>query len=539
MKVHAAVASALRHNGVETLFGLLGDANMRYIADFIEGEGGRYIGAVDERGAVMMAQGYARVGNRLGVASITHGPAVTNALTSLTEAARSRTPIVVLTGDTPAVRGYIQQIDLPGLVAPTGALYQRVHNPSEVFDAVALAAHSALTARLPVLLDVPIGLLDEEVQRPPLRVRPAVAHKTGPDEVELDYALGVIASARRPLVVAGRGAVLAGARDELLLLAEALGAPVATTLLARDFFRGEPFDLGVLGTVAQAPAVDVLAKSDGVIAFGASLNQFTAAEGAAFAGKSIVHVDTDPAAFDAFTTVDAPVLADARVAARTMIEYLRAADHRPSAFRSDEVARRIADYDPRTSYVETSSTTGIDVRSAMIRLDELLPAERILITDVGRFVGAPWSFVHVQNPLDFAHSAAFGSIGLGTAMAVGAAAVHPDRPTVAVAGDGGAMMGVVEFTTAVRHRLPLVLVVVNDGGYGAEWNKLHAYGIDPRHALIQWPQLAEVGRALGGYGLTVQTRGDLERVAEHLAADQLPLLVDLRIDAAVDIGLLA
>src|SRR6202022_4508692 len=201
------------------------------------------------------------------------------------------------------------------------------------------------------------------------------------------------------------------------------------------------------------------------------------------------------------------------------------------------LAPRIGGHPPRSGYTDAGSKTELDVRSAMIRLDELLPRDRIVVTDVGRFVGAPWSFLHVQNPLDFAHSAAFGSIGLGTAMGVGAAAAHPDRLTLAVAGDGGAMMGIVEFSTAVRHRLPMVLVVVNDVGYGAEWTKLRELGVDPRHALIAWPDLADVGRALGGYGLTVRTLADLAFVADHVANAKLPLLVDIRVDAAVDIGL--
>jgi len=221
-----------------------------------------------------------------------------------------------------------------------------------------------------------------------------------------------------------------------------------------------------------------------------------------------------------------------------MTEQLRAIDHRPSAFRSDDMARRIGDYEPRAGFTDAGCDTQLDIRSAMMRLDELLPRDRVVVTDVGRFVGAPRSFLHVQHPLDFAHSAAFGSIGLGTAMAVGAAAAHPNRLTVAVAGDGGAMMGIVEFSTAARHRLPLTMVVVNDGGYGAEWTKLSAYGVDPRHALIAWPDLADVGRALGGYGVTVRTLADLALVADHVADAKVPLLVDIRVDAAVDIGLL-
>ncbi|MDJ0420017.1 thiamine pyrophosphate-binding protein [Rhodococcus opacus] len=539
MKVYAAVARALQDNGVDTLFGLLGDANMLYVTDFMK-EGGRYIGGVDERGVVLMAHGYARIGNRIGVASITHGPAVTNALTSLTEAARSRTAMLVITGDTPAIRDHIQHIDLPSLVGPTGALYQRVHNAAEVIDDVAIAIRRAIAARLPLVLDLPVDLLVADVAEAQSRFGPVPTQAVMPDENALDRALGVIASARRPVVIAGRGAVLGESRKELLQLADSIGAPLATTLLARDYFRGEAFDLGVIGTVAHDVAVGILAESDCVIAFGAGLNRFTAAEGSAFVGKAVVQIDTDAAVFGAYTPVDAAVLGDARIAAKLMADQLRAAGHQPALFRSAQMAAALAGYDPRNDFKDVSTETTLDVRAAMIRLDELLPADRTVVTDVGRFVAAPWRYLHVKDPLGFAHAASFGSIGLGTAMGIGAAAVNPTtRWTLVIAGDGGAMMGIVEFTTAVRHRLPLVLVVVNDGSYGAEWNKLNAFGVDSEYALIAWPDFAEVGRALGGFGSTVRTMADLERVSDRIANSEFPLLVDLKVDPSVDIGLLA
>ncbi|MCI2420023.1 thiamine pyrophosphate-binding protein [Saccharopolyspora sp. K220] len=536
MKVHEAVAKALRDNGVDTLFGVLGDANMLYITDFIREQGGRYLGAVDERGAVLMAQGYARIGNRTGSVAITHGPAVTNALTAIVEAARSRTPLVILTGDTPAVRGHVQHIDLPSLVAPAGAHYQRVHNPNDVFDSVAIAFQHAVANRNPVVLDVPADLLTADVTETRTAFEARSAQAVAPDEDILDRALGVLASARRPLVLAGRGVALGGARAEILALAETIGAPVATTLLARDLFRGDPFDLGVIGGVAHELAVNTLADADCVIAFGASLNQFTTGGGSAFAGKAVIQVDTYPRAFGGSTPVDVAVIGDARSTATSMTE-LRAADHQPSGFRSQRLANALADHTAAADFTDAGTESTVDVRTAMIRLDELLPAQRVMVTDVGRFVRAPWRYLHVADPRDFTHAASFGSIGLGLATAVGAAAVHPDRTTVAVAGDGGAMMGLIEFSTAVRYRLPLVLVIVNDGAYGAEWTKLREFGADPAHSLIDWPSLEEVGRALGGHAMTVTDLADLDQLTGHLQRGELPLLIDLKVAADVDIGL--
>lgn len=538
MKAHNAVARGLRDNDVDTMFGVLGDANMLYVTDFIRDEGGRYIGAVDERGAVLMANGYARVGNRLGVASLTHGPAVTNALTAVAEAARSRTPVLVLTGDTPAVRHHVQRIELPLLIAATGAHYQRARNSADLIDAIALAIRHALATRTPVVLDIPADLMsgDLKPRRSPHGALSPQAVK--PEEEALDRALGLIASARRPILLAGRGAVVSGAKTELLALADAIGAPLGTTMLARDYFRGDPFDLGVLGTVAHEIAVEALAESDCVIAFGATLNPFTASGGDGFAGKVIVQIDTDRDAFGTFTPVDAAVIGDARAAAHEMSHMLRSANHQSVSYRSERLAASLAKRDPGKDFTDSSSRTTIDVRAAMIRLDEVLPRDRALVTDLGRFVAAAWSYVHVADPLAFAHTASFGSIGLGVAVAVGAATVSTDRVTVAIAGDGGAMMGLMEFSTAVRHGLPLVLVVVNDGCYGAEWTKLQGYGVDPQYALVSWPDLAGLGAALGGHAMTAYTLADLDKAADYVDRGDLPLLIDLRIDPAVDIGVL-
>jgi thiamine pyrophosphate-dependent acetolactate synthase large subunit-like protein len=221
------------------------------------------------------------------------------------------------------------------------------------------------------------------------------------------------------------------------------------------------------------------------------------------------------------TPVDVAVIGDARVTAISMIEQLRAADHQPTGFRSQHLASALAGRTAVADFTDAGTRSTVDVRTAMVRLDQLLPVQRVVVTDVGRFAGAPWRYLHVADPLNFTHAASFGSIGLGVATAVGAAAVHPDRVTVAVAGDGGAMMGLIEFSTAVRYRLPLVLIVVNDGAYGAEWTKLRGFGVDPAY-LDQLTDHLERGRQGGCMKGTWfeqpcrAWRGRFGRTASHL-----------------------
>ena len=200
-----------------------------------------------------------------------------------------------------------------------------------------------------------------------------------------------------------------------------------------------------------------------------------------------------------------------------------------------DLVERLASASPRDEFEDASGADTVDLRTAMVRLDELLPLNRSVVTDAGRFLLGPWRYLHVSDPLCFVHTTNFASIGLGLATAIGASAARPNQPTVAVVGDGGFMMHLGEFTTAVRHCLPLVVVVLNDGSYGAEYTALKHYGFDPGLSLIDWPDFAPVAEAMGGRGATVRTLEDLEALAEVLSEPAGPLLVDVKVDPAVDI----
>ncbi|MFR9804117.1 thiamine pyrophosphate-binding protein [Pseudonocardia sp. RS010] len=534
--VNTCVAEALLRFGPRIVFGVLGDANMVYMHGFV-GSGGTYIGAVDERAALMMAVGSAQTADDVGCATVTHGPGLTNTVTSLVEAVRGRTPLVLLTGETPPVHDYVQAIEIAPLVLATGALYRRVLDPTHVGADVRAAFRLAEGERRPVVLDIPFALLDQDAG--PLVLGPSPARqrqRVSPDPDVVDEALGVLASAQRPVVLAGRGASSDGARTALLRLADALGAPLGTTLLGRDLFRGERWDLGVIGTLSDATALDVVSSSDCVIAFGASLNHYTTDRGWLRDQRAVVHVDIDPGQLGRFGAVTADVLGDAEIVATQMAQALAESGHKASSFRSPALGERLAARDPRCDFLDTSANGFVDARLAMIRLDEVLPSDRIVVTDVARFAAAPWKYLHASSPQAFTHTANFGSIGLGLPAAIGASASDSSRVTVAVAGDGGAMMAIAELATVARLRLPMVIVVVNDNCYGAEWSSLERRGLDPKLSLTPWPSFAEVARGMGVSGLTVRTEAELDEVGRRVAEGDMPLVVDLRVDPAVDIG---
>lgn len=535
MKVHAAVARALKDGGVDTVFGLMGDANMRHVVSYLEDQQGTFVSAVDEGGAVSMADGYSRVSGRIGVASVTHGPGMTNTLTALTEAVRASSQLMVLTGDTPSRPDHLQRLDLRAAAGLTGAEYVRVLTAETAEQQVRAAlARVAVTSR-PIVVDVPVDI-DGQVTD---GQRPAPAASTvavpGPAPDDLDRALGIIATARRPVILAGRGAVYA--REELLELAQILGAPVATTLLAKGLFSDAEGSLGIAGNLGTTVGIDTLLRSDCVVAFGASLNKYTTIEGSLFDGRAVVQVDIRAENIGALMAPEAAIVGDSRVVARAMIDQLREFGLASRPWCEASTLQALDHHEPADEFKDTSSSTVLDVRTAMIELNETLPADRLVVTDTGRFVYAPWRYLDVRFPTDFVHTLNFASIGLGIATAVGASVAHPDRLTVGVVGDGGGMMGMGQLITAVQRQLPLIIVVCNDGAYGMEYHALKNAGVNPDHSLLNWPEFVEVARGYGADGLTVRTLDELHAaVAAWHEREPGPFVIDIKTDPRVDIA---
>jgi thiamine pyrophosphate-dependent acetolactate synthase large subunit-like protein len=539
VKVYATVARVLARQGVDTLFGVLGEGNLLLVEELVRAYRTSYVAAAREDGAISMAVGYARLSGRVGVCTVTHGPGLTNCVTALTEATRSRTPLLLLAGETAAGDPHnLQSIDQQVIVRPTGAGWQPLR-PPEPAEAVLRALRQAETEQRPVVLSMPADYLassagattswPDETPRQPGRA-PLAA-----DELVIDAALGIVAAAHRTLVLAGWGAVRSGAREDLLALARLIGAPVATTLPAKGLFAGQQGDLGIFGTLSSAQAAAVIARADCILAFGASLNQHTSAGGAYLHGKAVIQCDADADRIGRWGPVDVPVIGDAALVARTMIAALRKAGHSPPSGRAAEIAGLggAADPDP---FEDESTTTTVDMRSFMQYLDQVLPAERTVVTDGGHFMAAPWLHLGVPEGGALLPTVSFAAVGLGLATAVGAARARPDRLTVAVVGDGGLMMSLSELSTATRLGLRMLVVVLNDSAYGAEYHALRLRLLDTSLSRIWWPDLAPVAAALGAASLTVRSADDFPLVMRELGRAAGPVFVDAKVDPGVRIG---
>ncbi|WP_370241944.1 thiamine pyrophosphate-binding protein [Pararhodobacter marinus] len=525
---HQSIAQAVLDHGIGTMFGLMGDANLFMVDHYVRAGGGTFVPVAHEGSAVLMALAYAQVSGGVGLATITHGPALTNCSTALTEGVRGRLPMVLLAGDTAVTAPENpQNTDQREVVKATGAGFEQMRSAAHAAEDIAIAFYRARIERRPVVVNMPSDLMWHETTHRP-RVLPVFDTPAFvPAGDALDAAIGMIASARRPVVLAGKGAV--GARDTLIALAERLEAPLATTLKAKGLFEGHPGNIGIFGTLSTPGAYDVIAKADCVIGFGASLHLFTTDRGKLLDGKRVVQVNTDPATFTANYRPDAALIADAGLTAGNILHWLDEAEIAPSGFATEIDAASVTRHPPGRA--GAASPGHVDFAYALDRLDAALPRARVLATDGGRFMTEVWCRLSVPDPRRFLLSTNFGSIGLGLQQAIGAGLAAPGVPVVVFTGDGGFMAGgLTEFNTAVRMGQDLIVIVANDAAYGAEHIQFRDRQMDPALSQFDWPSFAAVATALGGAGVTVASAGDLDAAEQAIATRDRPLLIELKLD---------
>src|SRR3954468_13674809 len=321
MKVVDVVARCLTRAGVDAVFGVVGSGNFTATVS-LQAAGARYVAARHENGALCMADAHARVSGRLGCATVHQGPGLTNAMTGLTEAAKARTPLVLVAADTPAgeVRSnfYVDQDKLAEAVA---AVPVRVNRASSAYADTERAIRIALGQRRAVLLNLPLDVANQEAEWPQDGIAAALPAAPAPSPDALHEVVAAIEQAQRPVIVAGRGAVLAGAREPLEALSDAIGAPLATSAMGHGIFNGHPFALGISGGFASPLASEVIGGSDLVLAFGARLTRWTTANGALVApGARVVQVDVDESGFGDRT--DVTVIGDAGLTAELLAAEL-------------------------------------------------------------------------------------------------------------------------------------------------------------------------------------------------------------------------
>lgn len=534
-KVLELLAESLAAHGVDELFGLIGDANLYMVDAWVRGRTGRYTACAHEATAVLAALGYAQVTGRTGVATITHGPALTNAMTALAEGVKGGIAMVLLCGDTAAhAREHLQKIDQRELVKAAGAGFVDMRTPETAsFDLARAFRQAALESR-PVVFNMRADLQWQQTAADPV-VLPVPAVRTAVvDGDDLDEALGMIASAKRPFIIAGRGAIAPDAREAIVRLAHRLEAPLATSLKAAGLFAGEEFNLGVLGSVGRAVVIDAVMKSDCVIAFGASLNFMTTESGKLLAGKRVIQILAYAKEDERRADHGMLLIGDAAAMADRIVETMDLAEIPPSgnadAAMADALRREAAEYASLIPFGATELGT-VDYVPALRRIEKALPVDRVLVSDVGRFAFGAWRNLSVPHPRHFVYSSNFASIGLGMGEAIGAARAQPDKLTVLLTGDGGFMMGgLTEMSTVVREGLKIAILIFNDGSYGAEHIQFTDKSMSPALSMTAPPAFAAVARAMGFQARCVTNPEELDSTMDLIATAKGPCLVDIRLD---------
>lgn len=534
--VAAHVAVTLAHH-IDHVFGVMGNGNAYFLDALVRETGAAFTAVRHEAGGVVAADAFHRASGRLAGATATYGAGFTNTLTALAEAVQAHVPLVLVVGDEPTSGPRPWDVDQIALASAVGARTYTVGRADAAATTV-IAIEHALTYRVPTVLAIPydVAALDAGLvpaapaPRVPAPLAPAGAFAHGAI-VELAHTL---ASATHPLLLAGRGAWISGASESLGKLAAATGAITASTALGRGVFPAPEFDLGVTGGFGAEGAMALIRQADVVVAFGASLNQFTMRFGELFApGTHIVQVDV--AASATHPHVGGFIRGDARVVADELVSQLEAASASPSGWRErvDVAALRAQEVGD-----ETAADGRLDPRSTAARIGELLPDDRVVVSDGGHFIGWANMYWPVASPDRMLMiGTAFQSIGLGFPSVVGAALAKSQSTIVLTSGDGGGLMALADLESAVRVARGRGLAVVwNDGAYSAE---VHLYGIKglaPEPMLIPEVDFAGLARSVGAEGVIVRTLNDLERLAEWVAkpvTERAFLLLDLRISGAI------
>lgn len=530
--VSELVGFTLARLGVGHVFGVVGSGNFA-VTNALRKAGVSYTAARHEGGAATMADAYGRMSGKVGVVSTHQGCGLTNAITGIGEAAKSRTPMIVVTADTAASAvGSNFKIDQDGLARSVGAVAERIHSPESAVADTVRAYRKAVNERRTVVLSLPTDIQAAPVAGngtpelpllPPQRFAPAAAGVAQLAEL--------IRNAELPVFVAGRGA--RGAGPEIAALAQAAGALVATSAVAHGLFEGDPYNLGISGGFSSPFTAQAISQADLIVGWGCALNMWTMRHGSLIGpGAKVAQVDVEDAALGANRPIDLGILGDSGETARSVLAVLEGWGHNATGLRTVEVAENIALHSRwNTEETEDLSTAeSIDPRVLSRELDRMLPRERIVSVDSGNFMGYPSAYLAVPDEFGFCFTQAFQSIGLGLYTAIGAAKARPDRLPVLGAGDGGFLMAISELETLVRERIPLVAIVYNDSGYGAEVH--HFEATEDELAVVRFPSvdIAAIARGYGAAGVTVRSVADLQAVQEWLeGAKESPLIIDARI----------
>ena len=544
-----ALIRALELENVDTIFGLPGGCILPAYDPLLDSHI-RHILVRHEQGAGHMAEGYAHVTGRPGVALVTSGPAATNMVTPLCDAYMDSIPMICITGQVPTSAigtDAFQECDTVGITRSVTKHNELVMSADEIPLIVRQAFHIATTGRPgPVLIDVPKDCLqnmmtwhwptDEEV----LESLPGYKPNTKGHSRMIKEAARLILDSKQPVLYVGGGVLKARAADALRELAELINTPVVTTLMARGAFPdSHPLCLGMPGMHGNATAITAMQKSDLLINLGARFDDRITGKVSTFAPDAkIIHVDIDPAEQGKVRRPDVPIVGDCRLVIEELVKTIK------EMLANGEVQADISAWKSSVSgwqeqfplfYSPSEPGEALKPQFCLEKLHELAPAGTILCSGVGQHQMFSSQFWKFEEPYTWVNSGGLGTMGFSIPAAIGAKVARPDRTVWAVDGDGCFQMTAQELVTASVERIPIKVAVLNNSYLGMvrQWQEMF---YDERYSEVylspELPDFVKWAEAMGCVGIRVESPEEVEpAIALANSINDRSVVVEFRVDA--------
>jgi acetolactate synthase-1/2/3 large subunit len=525
------VVDTLVDLGVETMFGYTGGVVLP-LFDRLYDAPIRFIIPRHEQGGCHMADAYARASGKVGVVLATSGPGACNLTTGLATAMMDSIPLVALTGQVRTEligNDAFQEADTTGITRPVTKYNSIVKDIHDLERTIREAFHIASTGRPgPVLVDLPVDISvgkcpsdgKAELDLPGYRIR------TKGHARQISMAAEAINRSERPVLYVGGGVVAAGAADELRTLIEKAHLPVAMTLLGLGCFdQRRPESLDMLGMHGSAYANYAVQECDLLIAVGARFDDRVTGKVATFAPHAkVIHIDIDPSSISKNVQVDIPVVGDAR---HILVELTKEVEHRER----EEWFAKLAEWKKKHPFRYDKRAKTIKPQYVIDEICRQTKNEAIVTTGVGQNQMWTAQFYKFIRPRQLISSGGLGTMGFGLPAAIGAQIARPDATVIDIDGDHSFNMTMTELATAVQYELPIKVCILNNGYMGMvrQWQELF-YNRRYSCSYLKNPDYANVARALGAVGITVEKKEDVPKAVTQMLAEKQPCVVDFRVE---------
>ncbi len=535
MHVYEALAESFIAEDVNDVFALLGDGNMHWSNAMVK-KGAKFIYTRHEHCAVSMAMAYARANNTVGVATVTCGPGLTQTMTALTTAVKAKIPLVVFAGESPISKDWYNQVlDQEPFVKACGADYFSIRHPKRIFTTVREVFFKAKKNNQPIVIGVPLDFQESNYEG---KDKPQSSKLLGwqnqkpePDNLYLSKALDLILSSKKPILIAGLGAIKSGAKKECIEFAEKTNALLSTTLPARGLFYDHPFSIHLAGGFSSDIAREYFNNADLIISAGTSLASHAADAGKLYPKAKVIQIDLDPQPINQGRISSHVWLqADIKVAMQKINAEL---DKKIKSISTDKNWRdknKInkmntdlpdgKDFQVKTGY--------LDPRLVVKELDNVLPKDFYMVNSSGHCSYYPAHMLGRSNE-NFLTIREFGAIGNGLSYSIGAAIAKKNKQVALIDGDGGFYMHIQELETVVRNKLKMLFIVLNDEAYGSEIHKLRHDGLSDEGAVFGKSNLDNIGKGFGLQAKKINKLEDIKKAFDEFKKTDQSMIWDIPI----------